>query len=133
MTYNDVIKRVKKLINDFAEENRLLRNEVEFSRKKYEEAIDEVITDFNEQVPRTSYTIDNFPSETCLLYGTAYWLLQGKIFLKSRNFVGIKDDGIYINAEENIVIYERLRLYLQKEYERRVNSWKERYNIEQLF
>ena len=119
-------------MRDYPELNRLLLGE-ESSNSMISWAVLNTIDDFNTTPPIIgTYTLENFPSASLLLLGTAADLLLSVGQLRTRNTLPSSDGGIQIdteNAHSFINLAERLNL----RYEQKKLRLKKQLNIEAAY
>lgn len=136
MNKTELVELVRARIYDYARTNRLLNYTAEFTPEDYLTALESALREFNSSPPViASYGLGSFPSNILetLIVGAIYKLLSSAVFKKARNFAGIKDDGIYVNAEENISFYMKLLDFTRNEFELKRDAAKASMNIESLF
>ena len=132
----ELVELVRARIYDYAKINRLLSYEAEFTPGDYLNALESAMREFNSSPPIiTGYGLGSFPANILeiLIVGAIYKLLSSAVFKKARNFAGIKDDGIYVNAEENINLYMKLLDFTRNQFTSKRDAIKASMNIESLF
>ena len=135
MNKTQLVELVRNSLGDYAEENRIIGYKPEFTHEDYLKAIEASVRDFNIRPPMiTAYSIPRLPATitNIIVNGAIYHLLSRGIFKKARNFVGIRDDGIYVNAEENINLYIKLLDFTKRQFEESCDNLKASMNIESL-
>lgn len=124
--------QVRLFMRDYANNNILL-DEVEFSNKDLNLAIEMAVSAFNTVTPQTNFTPTSFPQQLTylLLIGTARFLLMSESFLQVRNQATVQDGdiapiGIFDKAE----LYSQLSQKLKAEWDELTRGVKTQNNME---
>lgn len=134
------IKKVRKFLMDYEENNKLLENEKGESRKEFSDedilnAIEMVYYDSVQSPPvRLRISLSNMIEKLWFLYGVIAFLLNSAVFLYSRNRLPFQDGGVSIDEEGmKVATYKELADGLYQKYLMGLKEEKIRYNIETFY
>lgn len=100
-------EEVREYIQDYPGENLLLDKE-EFSDTFINLSMGFAAEEYNAISPRSSYTLENFPSKAVLITGTLWKMYSGKAAQMARNQLSYSDGGLQIPIEEKYELYMNL-------------------------
>ena len=99
------IERVRGFLNDYPASNRLLK-QFEFSQERISNAIQTVVSEWNETPPITSkYTPESYPYDLTLLYGVCAYLLQSEALTQERNHLTYQSGGLTVDDSNHANAY----------------------------
>lgn len=122
--------KVRTLVKDKPEMNILLENELQSGDQLIDTAMEMAVSDFNSQVPVTSYKTDNFPNESILLYGTLHYLAAGEAERQIRNQVNYSAQGMSTNLDDKFAQYRQLSQHYYQMFMQKVQHYKKFINME---
>lgn len=100
--------QVREYLQDYDEQN-LLLDKAEFTDTFIELCMQMAVSDFNSMQPiAITAPLNNFPSMSILLYGTCYFMFNGRAALAARNNLTYSDGGLQIPVEEKFELYTNL-------------------------
>lgn len=118
------IAEIRTFLNDTPESNRVLRK-VEFNSERIQQAINYVVSDWNETPPLVAnYTVDTFPYKTALLYGVVSFLLKSESISQERNHLGYQSGGLSIDDSNHSGAYTQLANYFEQQYKNQIERLK---------
>lgn len=99
--------QVREYISDYPEAN-LLLDDIEFKDTFIELCMELAVSEYNAISPRTSISVDGFPSLSLLMLGTLWQMYSGRSALMARNHLSYSDGGLQIPIEEKYELYKNL-------------------------
>lgn len=120
---------VREYISDYPDQN-LLLDEQEFGDTFINLSMDLAVSEYNTIAPRTSFSVDNFPSKSVLMMGTLWQMYLGKSTLKARNHMSYTDGGLQIPIEEKYELYKNLADSFRAQFMETANRLKISANME---
>lgn len=96
---------LRKFLRDKRDLNRLIEG-YETEDPELSEAIDDAIDDYNSTPPKSSFTVDNFPSKARLKVGAALWVLKSVGLQMTRNHLTYTDGGVTVEINEKTGLYQ---------------------------
>lgn len=124
----EFIDCVRLILRDFALNNILL-DEVQFSDKEIDRAIELATSRFNSTPVLSSKSWRQIP-EDILFHGTAYWLMLSESFLQVRNQVSVPADDLgVIGIDDKMQLYNQAAQQLKADFDRRTREWKDAANM----
>lgn len=124
----EFIECVRLILRDFALNNILL-DDVQFSDKEIDRAIDLATSRFNSTPVLSSLSWRKIP-EDILFHGTAYWLMLSESFLQVRNQVSVPADDLgVIGIDDKMQLYNQAAQQLRADFDNRVREWKDATNL----
>jgi len=91
--------------------------------------VDMAVDWFNTDPPQTSYSLENFPSMTMLIYGSVIQLLISNGILMSRNRLNYSDGGIQVQISDKAGEYMNWVQMILNMYQQRSDKIKYETNI----
>lgn len=93
-------QQVREFIRDLPGENTLVQG-IRFTDNMIEGAMRMAVAYYNEMPPYVgTYTVENFPAEYALMYGTLGQLLKGAAIGEASNAMQYSVDGVSVNDRE---------------------------------
>lgn len=127
LTVSDIYTYTK----DDTDLNVLLEGNLESSNELIELAMKLTVNDFNAVIPVTQYTVDAFPNDTILLFGTLHHLANSEAARQLRNQVNFNAQGmVNTGIDDKHQQYNALALYYRQLYDTRVKEYKAFINTE---
>lgn len=117
-------------------DNNILLDEVQFSDKDINLAIEMAVSAFNGITPQTRLTPMSFPTHLrwLLLLGTTRFLLMSESFLQARNQATVQDGDISpIGIDDKSALYSQLAKGLKDEWDEQARGVKTQNNMESAY
>lgn len=83
--------------------------------------------------PKTSYTVENFPSDTVMLYGVLHHLANGEAERNLRNNVNYQAQGLATEIDNKYQEYSQLAQYYKQLFDQQLGQIKQYENQEQAW
>ncbi len=132
MTRAELRAKLRRFLRDYPELNELLDKQ-ESSDELFDDAIDYIIEDFNQTVPITNYSVENFPSPEKLVLGAAAHVLESAMIHYARNRVNISDGGVSLMYKDKAGEYSGIVNMLKSQYFQWKSSYKKGLNLESFY
>lgn len=113
--------------------NVLLQGEFESAENLVELAMRLAVNDFNVVPPISSYAVDDFPSDTVLLYGVLHHLANAEAERQLRNQVNYNAQGLNAGIDDKFPQYNQLAQYYKGLFESKINQFKTQSNLEKAW
>lgn len=113
--------------------NVLLQGEFESAEDLVELAMRLAVNDFNVVPPISSYAVDDFPSDTVLLYGVLHHLANAEAERQLRNQVNYNAQGLNAGIDDKFPQYNQLAQYYKGLFESKINQFKTQSNLEKAW
>lgn len=108
------VKKVRELLNDYAEVNIILNHQKQVADKRIARAIQLTLQEFNEMPPiRTHFSACNIPNEMMLLNGAIAKILRSLTITDIRNFYPVQTGDVTINPDKSQQWYNLATAYEQ--------------------
>lgn len=123
--------QIRMFLRDRADNNILL-DEVQFSDKEVNLAIEMTVSAFNGITPQTRLTPMSFPTHLryLLLIGTTRFLLMSESFLQARNQATVQDGDVSpIGIDDKAALYSQLAKNLKDEWDEQARGIKTENNM----
>lgn len=104
--------------------NYLLETRLQSSDALIELAMRLAVDDFNSLAPSFQYQLENFPSDTVLLYGTLHHLSNGEAERQLRNQVTYSAQGVNAGIDDKFQQYNALAQYYRGLFDSRSKELK---------
>lgn len=127
--------QIRMFLRDRADNNILL-DEVQFSDKEINLAIEMAVSAFNGITPQTRLTPMSFPTHLryLLLIGTTRFLLMSESFLQARNQATAQDGDVSpIGIDDKAALYSQLAKSLKEEWDEMTRGVKTQTNLESAY
>lgn len=124
---------VRLYAKDDAAMNVLLRGRYQSEDALIELALRLAVNDFNVVPPISSYAVDNFPSDTMLMYGTLHHLANGEAERQLRNQVTYNAQGLNAQIDDKYQQYNQLAMYYKQLFEAKIKEMKIQQNLEKAW
>lgn len=124
-----LVNTIRLYLRDYPELNRLIDGE-ESSNRQIVWAIIDTLDDFNTEPPFTNYSLDNFPSMSLLVRGSACSLLESIGLLQTRNHIQFNDGGIQVGINDKTPFIQSWLQLFRNSYEDKKKKIKVAMNIE---
>jgi len=118
---------------DDAALNVLLQGQYQSSDELIELAMRLAANDFNAVPPISQYTLESFPSDTILLYGTLHHLANGEAERQLRNNVNYNAQGLNAGIDDKFAQYNTLAQYYKQLFEQRIKEFKVQQNMDKAW
>lgn len=115
---------------DDAALNVLLEGQYQSSDELIELAMRLAADDFNAVPPITTYSVENIPSDTVVLYGTLHHLANAEAERQLRNNVTYNAQGLNAGIDDKFPQYNQLALYYKQLFEAKIKELKTQQNME---
>lgn len=123
-------QEIREYLQDYPEQN-LLLDKSEFSDTFIELCMDLATSEYNQIPPIAIKAIlSNFPNKGLLLYGTCYFMFQGRAALAARNNLTYSDGGLQIPVEEKFELYSQLAANFGQLFREATQRYKASANME---
>lgn len=126
-------EQIQQYVKDQASENDLLEGALQSSPELLALAMQMAVDDFNAEQPLSQYTLDNFPSDTVLLYGTLHHIANGEAERQLRNQVTYSAQGLNANLDDKYEQYSRLSGFYRQLFESKTVKLKQALNMAQAW
>ena len=113
--------------------NVLLQGEFESAEDLVDLAMRLAVNDFNVVPPISSYAVDDFPSDTVLLYGVLHHLANAEAERQLRNQVNYNAQGLNAGIDDKFPQYNQLAQYYKGLFESKINQFKTQSNLEKAW
>ncbi len=113
--------------------NILLQGEHESPEELIQLAMRLAVNDFNVVPPISSYSTEDFPSDTVLLYGVLHHLANAEAEKQLRNQVTYNAQGMNAGIDDKFIQYNQLAQYYKSLFESKINQFKTQSNLEQAW
>lgn len=127
--------QVRMFMRDYANNNILL-DDVQFTDKELNLALEMATSAFNTVTPQTNFTPSNFPPQLryLLLIGTTRFLLMSESFMQVRNQATVQDGDIApIGISDKAQLYAELAKQLKGEWDELTRGVKTQNNMEAAY
>lgn len=127
--------QVRMFLRDRADNNILL-DDVQFSDKEVNFALEMAVSAFNGITPQTRLTPMSFPTHLryLLLLGTTRFLLMTESFLQARNQATVQDGDVSpIGIDDKAALYSQLAKGLKEEWDEQARGVKTQNNMESAY
>lgn len=124
---------VRLYAKDDAAMNVLLQGRYQSEDALIELALRLAVNDFNVVPPISSYAVDNFPSDTMLMYGTLHHLANGEAERQLRNQVTYNAQGLNAQIDDKYQQYNQLAMYYKQLFEAKIKEMKIQQNLEKAW
>lgn len=117
-------------------DNNILLDEVQFTDKEVNFALEMAVSAFNGITPQTNLTPMSFPRHLryLLLVGTARFLLMTESFLQARNQATVQDGDVSpIGIDDKAALYSQLAKNLKDEWDEQARGVKTQNNMQSAF
>jgi len=124
--------QVRMFMRDYANNNILL-DEVQFTDRELNLALEMAASAFNTVTPQTNFTASSFPLQLryLLLVGTVRFLLMSESFMQVRNQATVQDGDIApIGISDKALLYSQLAQQLKGEWDELSRGVKTQNNME---
>lgn len=123
------IQEIREYVSDYAPNNYLIDGE-EFTDTYIALCMSMAVDAYNALPPVSGYTLADFISKSILLYGTLWFMFNGKAILLARNHMSYSDGGLQIPIEERSQLYAGLAATFQSEFKSAATAVKVNQNME---
>lgn len=120
LTYDEIRIYVK----DLPELNILLEGREQSSDELIALAMKLACADFNSTPPVMSYTVDNFPDDSIMLYGTLFHLANSEAERQLRNQVDYQMQGLGTAIDNKFPQYNQLAQYYKGIFDQKITQYK---------
>jgi hypothetical protein len=124
---------VRLYAKDDAAMNVLLEGNYQSSDELIQLAMKLAVNDFNVVPPISQYAVDNFPSDTVLLYGVMHHLANSEAERQLRNNVTYNAQGLNAGIDDKFPQYNQLSQYYKGLFEAKIRELKTQQNLEQAW
>jgi len=123
-------EQIRSYVKDDPLFNHLLDNTIQSKNPLITLCLELTVDDYNKTIGyTTTYTLETFPSKTCLLYGTLYHLANGEAERHLRNNVNYSAQGINAALDDKYQQYNQLSQYYYKLFRSKAIEAKKAANI----
>ena len=91
------------------------------------------VNDFNVVPPISSYTTEDFPSDTVLMYGTLHHLANSEAERQLRNNITYNAQGLNAQLDDKFPQYNQLAAWYKQLFESKIKELKTQQNLEQAW
>lgn len=125
--------QIRMFLRDKAENNILL-DQVQFSQKEVDFAVEMAVSNYNAITPQTNVYPTTFPHKYLLLLGTAKFLMTSESFLQIRNQATYQDGDIApIGVSDKASAFSQLSNLLKSEWDELSRGVKTQNNMEACY
>lgn len=125
--------QVRMYVKDSPELNKLLDGELQNSDELIRLAMELTVGYANIVPPKTAYAIENFPSDTVMLYGVLHHLANGEAERNLRNNVTYNAQGLTTDIDNKFEQWTTLAGYYKGLFEQELRNLKQFENQEQAW
>ena len=111
-------------MKDLPEFNVLLEGDQQSSNELVRLAMRLALSDFNSVEPVTVYTLENFPQEAILLYGTLHHLAISEAEKQLRNQVNYSAQGLNAGIDDKMPQYNQLANFYKGLFDSKTQQYK---------
>lgn len=127
------ITDIRTYTKDIPELNILLESELQSSDALIRLAMTLTVNDVNAVAPLTSYTVETFPNDTLLLYGTLMHLANSEAERQLRNQVNYSAQGLNAGLDDKTQLYQALADRYRSLFMEKLTQFKMYLNNEQAW
>lgn len=127
------VKDVRLYAKDVAGLNILLEGNFQSEDELIELAMRLATNDFNVVPPISQYTVETFPSDTTLLYGTLHHLANSEAERQLRNQVTYSAQNLAAELDNKFPQYNQLALYYKQLFDAGIKELKTQQNMEKAW
>ena len=124
---------IRTYCKDIPELNILLEGELQSSNELVALAMRLAANDFNIVPPVSSYGIDDFPSDTVILYGTLHHLANAEAERQLRNQVNYSAQGLNAGIDDKFPQYNQLAAYYGNLFNQKIAEYKQYQNMDKAW
>lgn len=118
---------------DQSDLNILLEGSLQSSAPLITLAMKLAVSEFNSTAPVTSYSVENFPSDSILLYGTLHHLANSEAERQLRNQVNYSAQGVSAGLDDKFQQYQSLSSFYRQLYDTKAVALKQYLNQEEAW
>lgn len=119
-----MIERLRVKLDDVDASLNILDGKLAFENPRLEGFIRESLDKTNDEPPRTTYGIGNFPNLSLLVQGAFVHALKARAILHLRNQVNYNDAGLSVGIEDKHQMYLQIAQIEEQEYQRMLRNFK---------
>jgi len=124
-------EKLRELIKDKPELNILLENQEQSGDPLIQSAMSMAVSDFNSMPPIIrNYTVEDFPNEAILFYGTLHYIANGEAERQLRNQVQYNAQGLNAGIDDKFGQYSQLAQYYGQLFNNKASQFKKMKNID---
>ena len=123
------IEDIRTYVKDIPGLNILLEGNPQSTDKLINLAMRLSVSDFNSVPPVMSYSLEDFPSDGILLYGTLYHLANSEAERQLRNQVDYSMQGLTTAIDNKFPQYQQLAAYYKGLFNEQITSYKTYVNL----
>lgn len=127
------VEDIRTYAKDTPEYNVLLEGEYQSVQKLVELSMKLTVSDFNIVAPVTSYGLEDFPSDTVMLYGVLHHLANGEAERQLRNHVTYNAQGLNAGIDDKFLQYNQLAQYYKGLFDQKLREFKMYINQEKAW
>lgn len=127
------VEDIRTYAKDTPEYNVLLEGEYQSVQKLVELSMKLTVSDFNIVAPVTSYGLEDFPSDTVMLYGVLHHLANGEAERQLRNQVTYNAQGLNAGIDDKFLQYNQLAQYYKGLFDQKLREFKMYINQEKAW
>lgn len=113
--------------------NVLLRGRLQSSDELIMLAMKLAANDFNIVPPVSNASVENFPSDTILIYGTLHHLCNAEAERQLRNQVTYSAQGLNAGIDDKFEQYNRLATYYKQLFDQKLTEYKQYQNLDKAW
>lgn len=124
---------IRTYAKDSAELNVLLEGDYQSSEELLALCVRLSVDDYNAVSPKSTYGVDDFPSDTILLYEVLHHLANSEAERQLRNQITYNAQGLNAGIDDKFPQYNQLAQYYKSLFEQKIREYKMFSNAEQAW
>lgn len=119
-----MVERLRLKLLDVDAALNLLDGKLEFEDRRLEGFIRESLEETNDEEPRSTYGLGNFPNKSLIVQGAFVHALKARSLLHLRNQVSYNDAGLSVGIEDKHGMYLQVAQLEDQKYQRMLQKFK---------
>jgi len=125
--------QVRLYVKDIEVMNKLLDDHIQNWDELINLAMQLTVGYVNLVPPVTSYSVEDFPNDTIMLYGVLHHLANGEAERQLRNNVNYSAQGLNVGIDDKFQSYNSLAIYYKQLFDQNISTYKQFLNQEQAW